>query len=1143
MPARRTVPFVQYYSDKQPYVGCLPVSAELLVYAVSGFEICSLPALNGGQQQSYSEIVGEVLYRFQMYLLELHDVGVRRAVALQIMADPDQSTMNAKIRIYVLCRSACADADSAIQDVRTFATRTAQSFPRGAGFNYGQAEWMGQEALDFAFFRCEEWNNIDIVELRKFEDRQTWSGQQALHYVPHRFWADKRREPWLSLIENLAACTQPTAVRIEMTPARLDSSNGLDLVAGAGRWFAVIGEDLDRKSSQGEQVRPDGVVTSEMMRKGEVDAASSSAAHISYVQRGRHVYQNLIANSDRLFGMRVVLAAREHVQDSLLGAVRAALSSPPADDPTGTIGWVRPDYLRPQPNEAKAALDNLHSMIQTRWGRTPPNPAIGRFVDLRYVVTPEEAVSLFHLPVFHQSGETSALSTAETPFVIPPESLSTTRFKDSDRKVRLGYMYQREQYLGPDDAGNGGQPFYVTTDDLMKPSLLVGAPGSGKSNLAFSLLIQLWKEHRMPFLVLDPSTGQEYRGLLGIEGLKEDLIVYTVGDPDVLPLQFNPFSIPPGVTVRNHTTRILAAFKAAYEMFDPVPAIYEAALERIYCNERYTGKGRALTMESKGSPTGFAPTLSDFARAVQDELTEKALVQYKGSDNTIGIIRGACGVRINAIGKKLGYIVNTPQNNTDFFRRLLERPAVIELGALGDSTSIALLMAFMISQLSGQIEHAARQMSLAGKKREHLMLIEEAHRLLAAGSKDGATGKSAEDLNVMLAEIRKFGQGILILDQRPSSLVGGVMDNAYVKILTRLSDKPGFERLSDELNLNDVQRRFAHTRLKKGDAIVLDRDAGQPVLTKAEYVPLKRFNDALEVETIRANAKRWELTPPEAFPYFEPETPLESKKEEKPATPKPAPVAASKTTEKGRDWLVGEMERGLRELMEKERNQSAVYHAIAEKLKLKHPDLEGAVTAGGNAMAVDRAGFDRLADEIWGKARWAMTSLIAEEVATKEVIEELARMRASAKIQPEAAKPAQAAPVAPSFEKPTDSVPVKNAKRWLNRPVEELTDALSRSIATLYGKAEFYEKLKASILKSPTELEEAYQLVSAELEPGQSLMDQISRRLWEQVKWTLIGIVAVDQKAQSAAQQAATRKNTATGDLEKPKTKAASPKK
>ena len=127
--------------------------------------------------------------------------------------------------------------------------------------------------------------------------------------------------------------------------------------------------------------------------------------------------------------------------------------------------------------------------------------------------------------------------------------------------------------------------------------------------------------------------------LMADESLKEDLVVYTVGDLEGLPLQFNPFSVPPGVTVRNHTTRILAAFRAAYTMFDPVPAIYEGALERIYTDPRYTDGRSPMGMDEKGGLDSLAPTLSAFARAIQDELTEKALTLYQGSAESIGVIR------------------------------------------------------------------------------------------------------------------------------------------------------------------------------------------------------------------------------------------------------------------------------------------------------------------------------------------------------------------------------------------------------------------------------------------------------------------------------------------------------------------------
>jgi len=1084
-------PFVFYQNAPAMYTGWLPVATENLFYACSGFEIRTLPALTPGQNQKSADLIAGVLYRFQRYLLELHDSGVRRAVALQIMSHPDQAVMDSRVRIYILCRSAHSDQNAASQDVRAFVKRAADGFPKGEGFYYGQPVWLSGEQLQTALFTASDgraWPEIDIVELRKFEDRQTWSQYRELHYVPHRYWADTRRDAWLGLIETLATTPTHAAIRVEVNPVRLDPETGLDVVAGAGRWFGAIGEDLDRRQSQGDkQERPDLFKTSEAARSGEVEKAASNASFIGYVQRGRHVYQKLVANRDRLFGMRVVLAARGKVPEALIGATRAALSAPASEDAIGALGWMRPDVVRPLQGDFLSALNNLTFLIQRRWATTPPNPAIGNFADLRYIVTPEEAASLFHLPVYDQPGQTSAVSTSDTPFVIPPEALAADRFKKGERKIRIGYLFQREEYLAGDDQGNGGQPFCVTTGDLMKPSLLVGKPGSGKSNLAFSLLIQFW-EKKMPFLVLDPSTGNEYRRLFAHEKLKDDLIVYTVGDTKGLTLQFNPFSVPPGITIRNHTTRLLAAFQAAMPMHDPVPAIYDAALERLYTDERYCGAGRATDMDAEGTPDLAAPTFSDFARAIQDELNENALRLYKGSAEAIGIIRGASTVRVDAIGRKLGKLLNTPANNTEFFQNLLLRPAVIEMGALGDTANIALLMAFMLSQLSGHIEYQFRQMEAGGKKREHVILIEEAHRLLAAGEKGGAAGKSAEDLNVMLAEIRKFGQGIMILDQRPSSLVGGVLDNAQIRILMSLSDSTGFERLSDELNLSEAQRRFAH-RLKIGQAIVLDREAGLPVLTAEKEIKIKRFAKDEELRQMRANAQRWGLTPPQAVPYVSPPNP-----ETEAAKPAAAVAAVKKEAkiETAREWLSAEIERSVLEVLKKLPQDSYVFYAAKDLLELKRPDVNGAKQAVQEALSKHPALLDGFLRQILEQTQWAAVSMIAEK-HFPELAAPIAEMRQSA------ATGAQS----PLLE--TDSV-----FRWVNDYLAKLTNRLGEIVTACENDPALKEPVLASLQQQPPDLDKAKQIIGSTVQPLHSRMEAYFSRLLDDFPWAIVGAIAGD---------------------------------
>ena len=265
------------------------------------------------------------------------------------------------------------------------------------------------------------------------------------------------------------------------------------------------------------------------------------------------------------------------------------------------------------------------------------------------------------------------------------------------------------------------------------------------------------------------------------------------------------------------------------------------------------------------------PTLADFASAVATELEENVLSDYGHGTEAAGILTGASKIRVNSILNNLGHVLNVRDMDPMFFQRLLLGPVVIELGALGDPTSIALVMAFLITQLAGHIEFAYRRGARA--QHPHMLLIEEAHRLLSAETTSAASpnqgnarGKSAEELNTMLAEVRKFRQGIMILDQRPSSLVGGVLDNALVNIMCRLNDRAGFEHLRNVLNLNPAQERYVRTRMSPGDTVLLDAISGTPVLVRTDNVidqlRQNRLPPDRELNQITRNAEKSQLLSP-----------------------------------------------------------------------------------------------------------------------------------------------------------------------------------------------------------------------------------------------------------------------------------------
>jgi hypothetical protein len=871
-----------------------------LWHGLTGFRIPALPVASQLNSEVY---LVQLLHRFTVFVRSLHTLADQRAVALHVVAHHGRSRLGAEVGVYLLCRAAHKDRGLAHDHTKALALQIQRLFPTEGLFNYDVPKPLPPEKLDGVTFRAYG-DALKVVELKKFlEPAQTYAleiGTEAhATHIPHPFFGDVHLDPWLSLVEVLAKSEQPTVISVALEPTKLWESPAVAELAERFGMVVDYGERrrdlfMDVLRSAGDSSQTDNLSRTALNRT-LLQAKQLSDTDVARAQRGNHAYGQLLTWQDQIFKMRITLAAPGGVNAALVQSVAAALCAPSPETPEGGQGWYRPDVVSPTGPEIGVALRDLWGLGVSEWGAAH-SPQLQR---VRRLVTAQEAVALFHLPMMPQAGQTSALSTVDVPFVIPPEVASTERHRkknkadqetdfdpnwfevDTPREsqathapvLRFGYLYQRNQYLGPTSPEDDGVPFELRLTDLKKPSLLVGAPGSGKSNLALYLLIQLWRDHGVPFLVLDPSTGHEYRYLYQAPHLEHDLVVYTVGDNEGFPLRFNPFAVPPGVTVRAHITRLLACFKAAYEMWDPLPAIYEAALARVYADPRF---GWQMDEKWGGvhapTPPHPFPCLADFVLAIEDEIEENVKPNY-GRSEAGSALTGASQIRINGVLNSVGHVINVRQDDVSFFETLLKKPAVIELGALGDPGILALVMAFLITQLAGYIEHAAPP----GEKREqrqHLLLIDEAHRLLSGEVMGGGAhqgnvrGKSAEEMNAMLAEVRKFGQGVMVLDQRPSSLVGGVLDNALINIMCRLHDREGFEHLSHVLNLSPDQQQHAHTSLKPGDALMLDTQSGQPVLLRAPNVvdALSRRHDlAKEPELMRQNAARVGLRTPEAI--------------------------------------------------------------------------------------------------------------------------------------------------------------------------------------------------------------------------------------------------------------------------------------
>lgn len=102
----------------------------------------------------------------------------------------------------------------------------------------------------------------------------------------------------------------------------------------------------------------------------------------------------------------------------------------------------------------------------------------------------------------------------------------------SDGNFKVGII-QNASKSGKNDNAHAG----IALNDFTKHGLIVGMPGSGKTNFSLGLLLQFWNEFSIPFLAIEP-TKSEYRSL--IDDIK-DLQIFTPGKTRYLLISSIPF--------------------------------------------------------------------------------------------------------------------------------------------------------------------------------------------------------------------------------------------------------------------------------------------------------------------------------------------------------------------------------------------------------------------------------------------------------------------------------------------------------------------------------------------------------------------------------------------------------------------------
>ncbi len=391
--------------------------------------------------------------------------------------------------------------------------------------------------------------------------------------------------------------------------------------------------------------------------------------------------------------------------------------------------------------------------------------------------------------------------------------LNTPMQSDNRDSIRLAEVIHNGRLLE-------SNPIYLSKQDLSKHVFVTGVTGAGKTTTCMRLLT----ESGLPFMVIEPAKT-EYRALIG-KGLEID--IYQAGSEEFCPLRLNPFElVNPKVALNGHIATLTSTLTAAYPMDGAMPQLVEEAIIRAY--EAFGWDLRTNTNELFDDPWDASvngqcwPIFSDMI----DQLDE--LIQSKGMGKEFEEkYRGSLVARLTNLTNGIkGAMLNT-RRSLDF-DALLDRNVVIELEELKSESDKALLMGLVVTRLADCMKYRHHR----DPGFQHLTLIEEAHHLLTRpdGAMSETRRQGVETFANLLAEVRKYGEGLIIADQVPNKLVQDVIKNTHTKIVHRLFAADDRDSVGDAIGLDDEQKAFL-PRLQTGETIIFCGGWNAPVWTQ-----------------------------------------------------------------------------------------------------------------------------------------------------------------------------------------------------------------------------------------------------------------------------------------------------------------------
>lgn len=621
--------------------------------------------------------------------------------------------------------------------------------------------------------------------------------------------------PFLLPLQALVSQSLPTVLSMYLEPTKLTEEEC--------KWFKAAASESESLSDQSER----GVFDIRTADPGAKLASRLYTANFRRLLANPFLVsvQCLVDSKAGAGGGQATVREKQAVAKTVGASIQALVHELPFDQ-----SYHEDDHLPSGSTARLLKTESLRQHTELGFALATKSP----LARLPYLVDAQGAATVFRLPVSVRGG----VPGIEVRQLAPDFNPGPRSEEIPSDHIDLGKY-------------NTGGRAAVRVAEFKKHALITGFTGSGKTNTVLYILDQLWRDHGIPFLVIE-SAKAEYRGLIRVSDRPNaknnfqgtdangnlNLRIYTLGNELCAPFRLNPFEVFPGIRLEAHIGRLQTCFAAAVPQEGPLPALIFDAIMLVYTDQQF---GWRLTdvgpSDLTKDPRRF-PRMSDFRDKIlaliktppSKEFPKGRGYQGEILHNVMAYVSGRISPLLD--GSK-GRMFDVDRSIPP--KQLFKFPTILELNDLNGPDKA--LVTMLLLMLLREYRESDKSSELV-----HVTVVEEAHNILSRseGARGGSdqpdtAGQTVTAFSNMLSEIRALGEGLIIADQSPEKLAKDAMRNTNVQIAHQLRDSDDRNAIANAMLMSDEQRDFVG-KLRTGWAAVFFQG-----LEKATFVKVPNY--------------------------------------------------------------------------------------------------------------------------------------------------------------------------------------------------------------------------------------------------------------------------------------------------------------